>query len=69
MEETSCKIKIMRDCKGQLNSIFGEKDTLKEKKLSCGKHGKRQQKWQEKETQKMAVGRKMEGDGQECIGK
>ncbi len=62
-------MKIMGDYNGDLNSIFVEKDTLKQKKLSCTKHGKRNPKWQEKETQKMVIGRNMGGDGQECIGK
>jgi hypothetical protein len=35
----------------QFKFNFVEKDFLKEKKLSCLKHGKRHQKWQEKETQ------------------
>jgi hypothetical protein len=31
MEEASCKVKILRDYKGNLNSIFVKKDTLKER--------------------------------------
>jgi hypothetical protein len=51
MEEAPCKVKIMRDYKGNLNSIFVKEDTLKEKKLSHAKHGKRNQQWREEETQ------------------
>jgi hypothetical protein len=33
-------------------------------KLSPAKHGKINQEWQDKATQKMAIGTKMGGDGQ-----
>jgi hypothetical protein len=56
MEEASYKVKIMRDYKGILNSIFVKKDTLKVKKLSHAKHGKRNQQWREEETQQNGDG-------------
>jgi hypothetical protein len=52
-----------------LNSNNVKKDRLKQKKLSCAKHRKRNPKRRDKVTQKMAIGRKIGGDGQECIDK
>ncbi len=53
----------------QFKLIFVKKETFKQKKLSCTKHGKKNPKWWDKATQKMGIGRKLGGDGQECIGK
>jgi hypothetical protein len=69
MEEASCKMKIMRDYRINLNSIFGEKETFKQKKPSHAKHEQRNPAWWEKATQKSVIGRKMGGDGQEYLGK
>jgi hypothetical protein len=46
----------MRDYKGNLNSIFVKKDTLKGKKLSHAKQGKRNQQWREEEMQQNGNG-------------
>ncbi len=62
-------MKIMRECQINLNEIFVKKETFKQKKLSCAKHRKNNLKCWDKATQKMAIGRKMGGDGQECLGK
>ncbi len=62
-------MKIMRDYRINLNYFYVEKETFKQNKLFCVKHRKRNPKWWDKVTQKMAIGRKMGGDGQECIDK
>jgi hypothetical protein len=49
--------------------MFVEKETFKQMKLSRAKHGKRNPEWREKARQKMAIDRKMGGDGKECLGK
>jgi hypothetical protein len=70
MEEASCKVKMRRNYKCELIGLMVsnqlvwnlnsnnnvKKDSLKEKRLSCAKHGKRNQKWQEEETQQNGDG-------------
>ncbi len=62
-------MKIIKDYQIHSNYFFVKKETFRQKKLSRKKHGKRNQKWQDKATQKMAIGRKMRGDSQECLDK
>ncbi len=59
IEEASRKMKITR--------VFVEKETFKQKKLSHVKHRRETKNGMTKQHKKIAIGRKMGGDGQICL--